>query len=250
MCQNKKLLLLFLGVILCHLVLAQNNKNQSIKLPPLFSDHSVLQQKTKTAIWGKTTPHTKVTIKGSWGKKAKAKSDKNGNWKTCIKTPKAGGPYQISISNKKEKITLTDVMIGEVWLCSGQSNMEMPLKGFLPNEPIEGSEEAIQSADYPKIRMFTLKHNVGTLPQEKMEGEWSVCSPETVGDFSAAAFFFGRKLHQKLGIPIGLIHSSWGGTPAESWTASEELKSVSGFENIQEKIDVLIMDLVFSMNVR
>lgn len=240
MCQNKKLLLLFLGVILCHLVLAQNNKNQSIKLPPLFSDHSVLQQKTKAEIWGKTAPHTKVTIRGSWGKKAKAKSDKNGNWKTKIKTPKAGGPYQISISNKKEKITLTDVMIGEVWLCSGQSNMEMPLKGFLPNEPIEGSEEAIQSADYPKIRMYTLKHNVGTSSQEKMEGEWSLCSPETAGDFSAAAFFFGRKLHQILDVPIGLIHSSWGGTPAESWTALDELKSVSGFENIEEKLDELI----------
>lgn len=210
---------------------------QSIHLPPLFSDHAVLQQNSKAAIWGKAAPNTKIFIKGSWGKKTKTISDNNGNWATKIKTPKAGGPYQIVISNNKEKISLTDVMIGEVWLCSGQSNMQMPLKGFLPKEPIEGSEEAIQSANYPTIRMFTLKKNIGISPQENMEGEWSICSPKTAGDFSAAAFFFGRKLHQKLGIPIGLIHSSWGGTPAEAWTALEELKSVSGFEKIEEKLD-------------
>lgn len=240
MSQNKNLFLFFLGIILSHHVWAQNNKANSIHLPSLFSDHIVLQQKTKAEIWGKTAPNTKITITGSWGKKAKTISDKNGNWKTCIKTPKAGGPYQVSISNKQEKIILSDIMIGEVWLCSGQSNMEMPLKGFLPREPIEGSEEAIQSANYPKIRIFTLKHNVSTSPQEKMEGEWSVCSPETAGDFSAAAFFFGRKLNQILDVPIGLVHSSWGGTPAESWTALDELKNVSGFEKVEGNLDELI----------
>lgn len=243
----RKILHLFLGIIFCHSILAQNNvernKIQQLKLPPIFSNHTVLQQKTKVAIWGKAAPNTKVSIKGSWGKKAKTISDNNGNWKTRIKTPKAGGPYQIVISNNKETITLSDVMIGEVWLCSGQSNMEMPLKGNLPDEPIEGSEAAIQSANYPKIRMFTLKHNIGISPQENMEGEWSVCSPETASDFSAAAFFFGRKLHQTLDVPIGLIHSSWGGTPAESWTALEELKNVSGFEKVEEKLDELINPL-------
>ena len=239
----RKILHLFLGIIFCHSTLAQNNvernKIQQLKLPPIFSNHTVLQQKTKAAIWGKAAPNTKIFIKGSWGKKAKTTSDNKGNWKTRIKTPKAGGPYQIVISNKKEKVTLSDVMVGEVWLCSGQSNMQMPLKGNLPDEPIKGSKSAIQSAYYPKIRMFTLKHNIGISPQENMEGEWSVCSPETVGDFSAAAFFFGRKLHQSLDIPIGLIHSSWGGTPAESWTALEELKSISGFEKIEGKLDEL-----------
>ncbi len=240
MCQNKKLFLLFLGIILCHHLCAQNNKNQSIYLPPLFSDHTVLQQKTKAAIWGKAAPNAKIFIKGNWGKKAKTISDNKGNWKTEVKTPKAGGPYQISISDNQETITLSDVMIGEVWLCSGQSNMEMPLKGFLPNEPIEGSEADIQFADFPEIRMFTLKRNLAASPQEDFVGEWAICSPETAGDFSAAAFYFGRKLHQTLHVPIGLIHSSWGGTPAESWTALNDLKNVSGFENIQEKIDELI----------
>ena len=136
---------LFIGIIFCHTILAQNIEEhkqfQKLELPPIFSNHIVLQQKTKAKIWGNATPHTKVAIIGSWGKKAKTISDHKGNWKTCIKTPKAGGPYQIVISNNKEKITLTDVMIGEVWLCSGQSNMRMPLKGLLPKDPIEGSEE-------------------------------------------------------------------------------------------------------------
>lgn len=242
MCHNIKVLLFFLGIIFCQYVWAQNN-NQSIRLPAIFSDHTVLQQKTKAAIWGKAAPNSEIVIAGSWGKKAEAISDKNGNWTSKIKTPKAGGPYQITISNNQETITLTDVMIGEVWLCSGQSNMEMPLKGNVPKEPIEGSEAAIQSAHFPDIRMFTVEHNIGTLPQENMRGKWSVCSPETAGNFSAAAFFFGRKLHQSLDVPIGLIHSSWGGTPAESWTALEELKNVSGFENIEEELDALINPL-------
>ncbi|MEZ5041687.1 MAG: sialate O-acetylesterase [Saprospiraceae bacterium] len=243
MFQYIKLLLFFLGIIFCHPVPAQNNTGQSLNLPPLFSDHTVLQQKTKAAIWGKAAPNSEIVIVGSWGKKAEAISDKNGNWTSKIKTPKAGGPYQITISNNQETITLTDVLIGEVWLCSGQSNMEMPLKGNVPKEPIEGSEAAIQSAHFPGIRMFTVEHNIGTLPQANMRGKWSVCSPVTASDFSAAAFFFGRKMHQNLDVPIGLIHSSWGGTPAEAWTALEELNSVSGFEKVEEKLDELINPL-------
>ena len=212
------------------------NGNKNIVLPPIFSDHSVLQQKSEVAIWGTGIPNSKILISGSWGKKSNATSDKNGYWTSKIQTPAAGGPYQITIASKQDRITLSDVMIGEVWLCSGQSNMEMPLKGFLPNEPIEGSDADIQSADYPKIRMFTVTRNLAATPQEDFEGEWTVCYPETAGDFSAAAFYFGRKLQQTLNVPIGLIHSSWGGTPAESWTALDDLKSVSGFDKIEENL--------------
>jgi sialate O-acetylesterase len=232
--QFRKSLLLLLGIVFCQSMLAQK-----IKLPPLFSDHTVLQQKTKAAIWGQARPDSEILITGSWGKKAKTITDQKGHWKTEIKTPRAGGPYQITISNHEEVRIIKDVMIGEVWICSGQSNMGMRLRGNLPKEPIEGSKEAIQSADFPNIRMFTLKHNVEISPQENMEGKWSVCSPETAGDFSAAAFFFGRKLHQTLDVPIGLIHSSWGGTPAEAWTALDELKNVSGFEKVEEQLGEL-----------
>lgn len=216
-----------------------NNGPKNIVLPPIFSDHSVLQQKSKVAIWGNAMPNTKIVINGSWGQKTRAITDKNGHWTSKIKTPKAGGPYQISISNNKEKLVLNDVMIGEVWLCSGQSNMEMPLKGFLPNELISGSEEAIQTANYPKIRMFTVSRNLEASPERDFEGDWAVCSPETASEFSATAFFFGRKLHQELGVPIGLIHSSWGGTPAESWTALANLKELAGFKNIDDKLGEL-----------
>jgi sialate O-acetylesterase len=191
--QFRKSLLLLLGIVFCQSMLAQK-----IKLPPLFSDHTVLQQKTKAAIWGQARPDSEILITGSWGKKAKTITDQKGHWKTEIKTPRAGGPYQITISNHEEVRIIKDVMIGEVWICSGQSNMGMRLRGNLPKEPIEGSKEAIQSADFPNIRMFTLKHNVEISPQENMEGKWSVCSPETAGDFSAAAFFFGRKNYIKL----------------------------------------------------
>jgi sialate O-acetylesterase len=239
MFNSKKQLLFFLGIVVCHNVLAKNSIDQSIILPAIFSDHAVLQQKENAEIWGEAAPNTEIVIAGSWGEKAEAISDSNGRWEAKIQTPEAGGPHQIVISSKRETITLNDVMIGEVWLCSGQSNMEMPLKGFLPNEPIEGGEEAIKSADFPRIRMFTVKRNLTPLPQEDYEGEWAVCSPDTAGDFSAAAFYFGRKLHQTLNVPIGLIHSSWGGTPAESWTALDELKDVSGFEKVGEKLDDL-----------
>lgn len=239
MSHYKKTFLFILGIIFCHHALAQNNGNQDLKLPPLFSDHSVLQQKTQAVIWGKAAPSAEILVTGSWGKKAKAITDQNGNWTSKIKTPKAGGPYQVTISTNQQTISLSDVMIGEVWLCSGQSNMAMPLKGFLPKEPIERSKEAILSADFPNIRMFTVERNISTSPQESLAGEWSVCSPETAGDFSAAAFFFGRKLHQSLDVPIGLIQSSWGGTPAEAWTPVDELRKVKGFEKVEEKLGEL-----------
>lgn len=215
------------------------SKPQGLELPPLFSGHIVLQQMTAAAIWGKAEPNAEVTISGSWGNEAKTISDSEGNWQAAIQAPEAGGPYQLAISSREEKIVLDDVLIGEVWLCSGQSNMEMPLQGFLPNEPVEGSEAAIQSARYPEIRMFTVQRNYAASPQKDLEGEWVVCSPETAGGFSATAFFFGRKLHETLGIPIGLIHSSWGGTPAEAWTPSGFLETLPDFKGIGDQIGSL-----------
>lgn len=214
-------------------------KPKGLELPPLFSDHAVLQQNTKAAVWGKAAPNTEITISGSWGEAATALSDSEGNWQAAIQTPEAGGPYQVAISSQEEKIVIDDVLIGEVWLCSGQSNMEMPLHGFLPNEPVEGSKEAIQSAHYPEVRMFTVRRNYAAAPRQDLEGEWAVCSPETAGTFSATAFFFGRKLHEALGIPIGLIHSSWGGTPAEAWAPSDFLETMPDFKGIGDQMGPL-----------
>ena len=199
----------------------------------MFTDHMVLQQKSETAIWGKAAPGAYVTITGSWGKQAKTQANARGEWGTKLKTPSAGGPFQVTIATETDSIVLKDVLIGEVWLCSGQSNMEMPLEGWPPTDPIEGSEETIATANYPNIRMFNVKNSYDTHPQASVEGTWAVCSPETAGNFSAAAFFFARKLFETLNIPIGLIHSSWGGTPAEAWTPLEHLKQIGDFKDVE-----------------
>ena len=217
-------------------ILANLSKKASIELTSIFSDHIVLQQKTENLIWGKAEPNTNLKIKPSWGNIVNTRSNDKGNWKAKISTPEAGGPYTILISNKTERKIINDVMIGEVWLCSGQSNMQMPLSG---SHPIENGEEVIKSAEYPKIRMFKVEKNVATIPQNDITGDWLVCTPNTAGDFSAVAFFFGKKLYEQLGVPIGLIHSSWGGTPAESWTSLSELKTITPFENFEQKINEL-----------
>lgn len=218
--------------------IAQTKQN-GLKLSPLFSDHMVLQQQSDAAIWGKAVANSSIMIESSWGQKAEVKANAEGKWTSKIATPKAGGPYEISISSQDEQIIVKDILIGEVWLCSGQSNMEMPMNGFPPNEPIANSEADVQAADFPEIRMFTVSRKFAVNPQEQQSGTWAVCSPETAGAFSATAFYFGRKVYQELGIPIGLIHSSWGGTPAEAWTAQDFLETMPEYKEIGTKIKTL-----------
>jgi sialate O-acetylesterase len=148
-----------------------------------------------------------------------------------LETPVAGGPYLISVKAGQQQIDLNDVLIGEVWLASGQSNMEMPLKGWPPNDPIANSAVEIENANNNQIRMLTVAHNIAAEPLEEMSGNWQVATSANAGDFSATAYFFARKLNQTLGIPIGIIHSSWGGTPAEAWTSKVDLENIKGFES-------------------
>jgi sialate O-acetylesterase len=220
-------------------VKAKNQKKKKLKLNPLLSDHMVLQQQSDAAIWGVAVANSTIMIEASWGKKVEAKASANGKWSAQIPTPEAGGPYQITLSSDHEKITLEDVLIGEVWLCSGQSNMEMPMNGFPPNELIANSQADIQAANFPKIRMFTVRKNFSVTPKKELDGAWAVCSPETAGAFSATAFYFGRKVHQELDIPIGLIHSSWGGTPAEAWTSQDFLETMPEYKEIGTQIKTL-----------
>ncbi len=210
-----------------------------IALPSILNNNMVLQQNSTVTIWGKSGPYVKVKINADWGQNAKTKSDETGNWKTKIKTPAAGGPYQISISSADTNIVLTNVMVGEVWLCSGQSNMEMPMGGFSRFEQITNGPEEIQKANYPEIRMFTVEKGMSEMPEENCTGNWDVCSPETAGRFSATAFFFGNKLSESFNrqIPIGLIHSSWGGTPVESWISGKYLENHKDFKETIAKIN-------------
>lgn len=194
-----------------------------VKLPAIFGDYMVLQQQTEAVIWGKASPSKTVSVKTSWdGKSYSTRSDHNGAWKLKVKTPKAGGPYSITISDGRP-LKLNHVLIGEVWVCSGQSNMQMPVKGFR-NQPVLGSNKAIATSTNESIRLFTVSRNTSLDPLDDFEGKWMECIPENVADFSATAYFFGRMLQKTLGVPVGLINSSWGGTRIEPWMSESGIK--------------------------
>ncbi|WP_184543500.1 sialate O-acetylesterase [Mucilaginibacter sp. FT3.2] len=200
-----------------------------VSLPSVFSDNMVLQQKTKAAIWGKTQPGKKVTIATTWsGKKYSTVADADGNWKVKVSTPSYGGPFTIGISDG-DITELKNVMIGEVWLCSGQSNMEMPVAGW---GKIKDYEKEMAEANYPNIRLLQVEHVTSNLPladAKVTHGGWTPCTPENVAEFSSAAYFFARELYKKTNIPIGLIHTSWGGTVAEAWTSGTALRIIPDF---------------------
>lgn len=213
-----------------------------LSLPALFSDNMVFQQKANAPVWGKATPHSTVTLVPSWSRREYCVlADASGNWKTTIETPSAGGPYEITLK-AENSITLRNVMIGEVWICSGQSNMEMPLSGWGKINDYEGE---IAAANYPNIRLLQVEKATSTYPLEEVKvsgGGWQECSPATIPNFSATAYFFGRDLHQSMDIPIGLIHTSWGGTLAEAWTSTESLKSMPDFRQRAEELAQLPRD--------
>ena len=225
---------LLLGIIVLALGLQFNSckspEQGQLKVNSLFSDHMVLQQKQDVAFWGTYTTNQKVTVTGSWGKESTAVVDEKGNWKLNLSTPKAGGPFEVSITTIDTTLLLKDVMIGEVWIASGQSNMEMSLKGWPPNDPIKNSEQEIANANYPAVRMFNVARNYNLKTVDTVSGKWNVCSPKSVKDFSATAYFFARRLYKELNVPIGIIHSSWGGTVAEAWTSKKALYELGDFD--------------------
>lgn len=208
----------------------------NFELPELFGDNMVLQRETEAAVWGRGTPGKTVEIKANWGDEAKTTVKNDGNWITKIKTPGAGGPYELTITSGDFSRTFKNVMIGEVWLCSGQSNMEMPMSGWMPNNPVMNSEEEIKNADYPEIRLYTVPRKFSVTPEFHDNGHWSECSPTTVSSFSATAYFFGKKLFKELGVPVGLIFSSWGGTPVEAWTSTDYMEKLPEFANLSKKL--------------
>lgn len=196
-----------------------------ITMGPLFSNGMVLQQQENVNIWGKAKPNARLTIKTTWGAKATTQSDATGAWKTQIQTPKASfDPQSITVSSAGDRLTITNVLIGEVWFASGQSNMEMPLKGFA-SCPTEGSNEAImRSGQYSgKIHFVTVPTSPQLLPTDTITVRWEDCTPSTAGSFCAAAYFFGTQLQEALGCPVGLINSSLGATRVEGWTPQEIL---------------------------
>lgn len=190
-------------------------------LPAMFADNMVLQQQQQVAIWGKDKPNTTITVKGSWGNTAKVTADDKGQWKLKLQTPSAGGPYTLQIKGST-KVTINNVLIGEVWLCSGQSNMEMPVKGY-NNQPVIGSNEAILNSANDNIRFLNTPRSVSITPLYDVKGEWKSANPANTGNFSATAYFFARKIQASLQVPVGIIQTAWGASSVESWMDKETL---------------------------
>ncbi len=215
--------------LLIFLLSACEEKNPCfIKLPSLIGDNMVLQQKTDARIWGNANPNHKIVVIPEWGDAVTVRAGKDGKWLAVVPTPVAGGPYTIKIKGSDTTITVSNVLIGEVWFCSGQSNMEMPMEGW-GVDSIMHSSKTIAAASIPSIRLFNVQKKVSGVPLEECTGSWQVCSPESVRTFSATAFFFGKKLNNELEIPVGLIESAWGGTPSEAWTSADVLKNAGEF---------------------
>ncbi len=208
-------LVLFLLVGLSsHSIFGQQSKKDSLRLAGLFADNMVLQQQSNAAIWGVAKPGQTVRIESSWNRNVvTVTTAKDGVWQTTITTPEAGGPYNIKIKTDEESKELKNVLIGEVWICSGQSNMQWKLRGF----GVEHFKEDVEKANHPQIRFCQVQQTLALQPQDDVPSRWSVCTPQSALEFSAVAYFFGDKLRQELDVPIGLISSNWGGSSCEAW---------------------------------
>lgn len=196
-----------------------------VKLASLFTSNMVFQQKTNAPIWGWAKAGEQVTIRTTWGANATAVADEAGRWRTTLKTGPAGGPYEVSVTGENS-LWLRNVVLGEVWICSGQSNMEFPVGAFQWSPGVKNSEQEVATAIHPKIRLFQVGHNMSPTIQETCEGSWAECNPKTVNAFSAVGYFFGRALNEKLNVPVGLIMTTWGGTEVELWTSEVGLKKL------------------------
>jgi sialate O-acetylesterase len=191
-----------------------------IRLPSIVGDHMVLQQKSEVTLWGWCNPSEKIRIMVDWDTTIyTVKGTSGAKWQAKIKTPAAGGPYQIII-NGDNVVVLDDVMIGEVWVCSGQSNME-----WSGSQNLKQSMDEAPKATNQKIRFFYVPKTTAEYPQEDCRGKWVVCNPADMSKFSAIGYFFGKKLQEDLNYPIGLINSNWGGTAAETWTPKEVIEA-------------------------
>jgi sialate O-acetylesterase len=195
-----------------------------VTLPKIFGNHMVLQAERTVPVWGKASPNEKVKVTLG-DSTAEATAGENGKWEVKLATPKAGGPFKLIVEGTN-KIELDDVLIGEVWVCSGQSNMEWTVQQSL------NADEEAKKANFPQIRMFKVQHNAAKDPQEDCVGTWVVCSPEVVKGFSAVGYFYARNLHEELNVPMGMISTNWGGTICEAWTSRPTLESDAEYAEI------------------
>ena len=191
-----------------------------VRLPALISDNMILQQNNEAAIWGWADPGETVTVSQAWEPGVQVnqtiRPGPDGRWNLTFKTPGAGGPHSLTIKGNNE-ITIKNILFGEVWFCSGQSNMEWPLN------LTDNAEKEIAGADYPQIRLFLVDKSTSVVPAADCFGQWQICTPNSVASFSAIGYLFSRILHKELNVPVGMIGTYWGGTPAEAWTNRQVL---------------------------
>ncbi len=202
-----------------------------LEMPVMFGNNMLLQRDMEAPVWGETTPGATVEVKIA-GQTKTATAGKDGKWKLKLDPLKPGGPLIMTVKAGKKSLTFKNVSAGDVWICSGQSNMAWPVSRSI------NAQEEIKGANYPQIRLFKVANNSNCVePSTKCRGSWQVCSPSSVKYFSAAGYFFGRMLHKELKIPIGLIGTNWGGTPAESWMPVSALKTDPDFQPIIDRCD-------------
>jgi sialate O-acetylesterase len=228
----RKIQLLFVALIICSSLFAD------VKLPNFFGNNMVLQRDKPIPVWGWANPNEKISVDFNH-QTITTKADKAGKWIIKLSNENAGGPYVLTVKGKNVVI-FNNVMVGEVWICSGQSNMEMPIAGW---GKINNYEKEIAAANYPMIRHIKVANTVSTIPNDNIPAaNWEICSPETAGDFTAAGYFFARELYNKLKVPIGLINSSWGGTMVETWTSRQAFENSDEFKGMIAGMSLLNLD--------
>ena len=217
-----------------NLSFGQHSKN-SLELPSLFSENMVLQRNAEVKIWGRSTPLSEVDLSVPWGQFS-GTTDTVGNWEITLPTPTESSSFDLQLCSLGDCQTINNVVLGEVWLASGQSNMSMPLSGWLPTDPIEDSSKSIASAHQYPLRFFKVNQAVGHQPMKTIKGVWKVSDSTNAPNFSATAYFFAKNLYQALKVPIGIINSSWGGTPVQSWADQSALKNIAAYDESLKSI--------------
>lgn len=214
------------SVLISGLLLASLSCSSEILLPAVFADHMVLERQSKVAVWGWSNSAETIKINGSWnGDTVTTKASAEGYWMAELPTGAAGGPYTLTIKGNSETKTLTDVMLGEVWLCSGQSNME-----FTANWGLDNKQAEVAKADFPGIRFFHVPKRGAPYPQEFTKASWVTCTPQTMPNQTAVGYYFARLLHQTLHVPVGIIESDWGGSSAEVWIRPDRISTHNHFD--------------------
>ncbi|QDU58713.1 sialate O-acetylesterase [Aeoliella mucimassa] len=195
----------------------------------VFSDHMVLQRDRQIPVWGHATADSEVSVQLGDNDAVTAKADSEGRWMVKLPPQSAGGPVKLTCTSGEQTVEISDVLIGEVWVCSGQSNMHWNVK------TTNSGEEAIASANFHSLRLMQVPLAMSATPEETCDAKWVACTPESVPNFSAVAFYFGRELHKELDVPVGLIHTSWGGSLCEAWTSREALESDPDYSDILKR---------------